>query len=120
MDAMVRTRVKQRKAGARAGQTVSGPGRDHKLSGDGRDTTEIEGYERRALRSVIDNEEASATARVQAARTLAELDGRLGRHQVAPSRSASEGLAILSRDELASELERLREVCELGLTHWSR
>ena len=35
---------------------------------------------------------------------------------VAPRR----GLAILSRDDLVSELERLREVCELGLTHWSR
>jgi hypothetical protein len=111
---MVRTRVikRDKRGGTRAGPAQSVL--------PGRDTTEIEGYERRALRSVIDNEEASATARVQAARTLAELDGRLGRHQVAPSRSASEGLAILSRDELVSELERLREVCELGLTHWSR
>jgi hypothetical protein len=115
MGAMVRTRVKRR-----TGQTVPGPGRDHKLLGDGRDNTEIEGYEIRALQSVINDPEASAMSKVSAARTLAELDGRLGRHQAAPSRSASEGLAILSRDELVHELERLREVCELGLTHWSR
>jgi hypothetical protein len=109
----VRTRITERKAKARG---TKGP----QLVGPLQDKAATEGYERRALRSVIDNEEASATARVQAARTLAELDGRLGRHQVAPSRSASEGLAILSRDDLVSELERLREVCELGLTHWSR
>jgi hypothetical protein len=112
----VRSRLIERKARG----TKAGPAPGLQNVSIRRDNTEIEGYERRALRSVIDNEEASATARVQAARTLAELDGRLGRHQVAPSRSASEGLAILSRDELASELERLREVCELGLTHWSR
>ena len=111
---MGRTRVTKRdkRDGTRAGPAQS------VLSG--RDTDKIEGYERRALRSVIDNEEASATARVQAARTLAELEGRLGRHQPAPSRTASEGLASLSRDQLVSELERLREVCDLGLTPWSR
>lgn len=112
----MRSRLIERKARG----TKAGPAPGPQSVSMRRDNTEIEGYERRALRSVIDNEEASATARVQAARTLAELDGRLGRHQVAPSRSASEGLAILSRDDLVSELERLREVCELGLTHWSR
>jgi hypothetical protein len=115
MGAMVRTRVKRR-----TGQTVPGPGRDHKLLGDGRDKAENDGYEIRALQSVISDPEASAMSKVSAARTLAELDGRLGRHQAPPSQAPALSLAILSRDELASELERLREVCELGLTHWSR
>jgi len=111
---MVRTRVTKRdkRGGTGTGLAQSG------LSG--RDTVETERYETIALRSIVENLEAPATARVQAARTLAEMDGRIGRHQVAPSRVASEGLASLSRDQLVSELERLREVCDLGLTPWSR
>ena len=111
---MVRTRVTKRD---KRGGTGTGPAQSV-LSG--RDTDKTERYETIALRSIVENLEAPATARVQAARTLAEMDGRIGRHQVAPSRVASEGLASLSRDQLVSELERLREVCDLGLTPWSR
>ena len=111
---MVRTRITERKAKARG--TRVGP----QNVGTIQDKGATERYETIALRSIVENLEAPATARVQAARTLAEMDGRIGRHQVAPSRVASEGLASLSRDQLVSELERLREVCDLGLTPWSR
>jgi hypothetical protein len=108
---MVRSRVSQRKA--RTGQTRP------QIVGPVRDKAKNDGYEIRALQSVISDPEASAMSKVSAARTLAELDGRLGRHQAPPSQASDLSLAILSRDELATELERLREVCELGLTHWS-
>jgi hypothetical protein len=52
---------------------------------------------------------------VFAARTLAEMDGRLGRHQAPPSNLATVPLSQLSRDELVSELGRLRALIDLGL-----
>jgi hypothetical protein len=110
---MVRTRITERKAKARG---TKGP----QLVGSKQDNGTNDGYEIRALQSVISDPEASAMSKVSAARTLAELDGRLGRHQAPPSQAPALSLAILSRDELVHELERLREVCELGLTHWSR
>jgi len=113
---VVRTRLAERKArSAKARGTKAGPVAGPQNVVVKRDKGATEGYETIALRSVIDDLNAPATARVQAARTLAEMDGRIGRHQVAPSRVASEGLASLSRDQLVLELERLRAVCELGL-----
>jgi hypothetical protein len=53
----------------------------------------------------------AANARASAARTLAEMDGHIGRHQAAPDRTASTPLAALSRADLVGELERLRAVC---------
>ena len=97
------------------GRTRAGPVSGPQSVVSARDTSTTEGYETLALRSVIDDLNAPATARVQAARTLAEMDGRIGRHQVAPSRVASEGLSALSRDQLAQELERLRTLIDLGL-----
>ena len=118
---MVRTRLTERKArSAKARGTKAGPVAGPQNVVVKRDKGLKEGYETIALRSVIEDLEAPATARVAAARTLAEINGQIGRHQVAPSRVASEGLASLSRDQLVSELERLREVCDLGLTPWSR
>jgi hypothetical protein len=117
---MVRTRLTERKArSAKARRTKAGPVAGPQNVVVERDKGPTERYETLALRSVIDDKNAPATARVQAARTLAEMDGRIGRHQVAPSRVALEGLSVLSRDQLVSELERLREVCDLGLTPWS-
>ena len=105
---MVRTRMKQRKVS-------SGAGRDHKLLKARRDNGTNVGYEIRALQSVISDPEASAMSKVSAARTLAELDGRIGRHQPAPSKAPSLSLAVLSRDQLNHELERLRALIDLGL-----
>jgi len=109
---MVRTRVKQRDKRDKSG--IGTRARPQSVSPK-RDTGTTEGYETVALRSVIEDLDAPATARVAAARTLAEINGQIGRHQVAPSRVATEGLASLSRDQLVLELERLREVCNLGL-----
>lgn len=67
------------------------------------------------LRNVLDDVDATATARVAAARILAEMEGLVGRHQAAPSRGADLPLSTLSRDQLAGELDRLRALVSLGL-----
>jgi hypothetical protein len=67
------------------------------------------------LRGVMDDQSAPATARVSAARALAELDGRIGKHQAAPDRTGDQPLASLTRDELTRELGRLRALVQLGL-----
>ena len=110
---MVRSRLIERKAkarGTKAGQAglqiVSAP----------RDKPGTERYvvsER--LRNVLDDVDATATARVAAARILAEMEGLVGRHQAAPSRGADLPLSTLSRDQLAGELDRLRALVSLGL-----
>lgn len=70
------------------------------------------GYDvRAALALIISDPRSGAQARTGAARTLAELDGLIGRHQQAPERSSSALLATLSRDDLAHELARLRQAC---------
>jgi hypothetical protein len=58
--------------------------------------------------------ETPAAAKVTAARTLAEIEGLIGRHQAAP-RNETASLSILSRDDLIAELERLRTLIDLGL-----
>lgn len=68
----------------------------------------------RELTLILENPSFPAAARVQAARTLAELEGRIGRHQAAPERD-SRPIAALSRDELIGELDRLRTLFSLGL-----
>ena len=83
------------------------------------DTTKVadpgsvrDGYAQRSLRAVIDNPEVSATAKAQALRTLAEIEGLIGRHQQAPNdRAVSLPIAVLSRPELERELARLRAAC---------
>ena len=54
-------------------------------------------------------------SKVSAARALAEMEGLLGRHQAAPSRVPMERLSALSRDQLETELARLRDLIALGL-----
>ena len=91
--------------------------RDHKalVPGSSQDSQEISRYEvREHLKSLVSNERAPAAARVNAARTLAEMDGLIGRHQVLPERDTP-SLATLSRDALIEELERLRTAVELGI-----
>jgi hypothetical protein len=74
---------------------------------------------RENLNSILQSEQSSANARVFAARILAEMDGKIGKHQVAPSDTPTTPLASLSRDELADELGRLRELVSLGLVSGS-
>lgn len=70
------------------------------------------GYDVRVtLKAIASDRKANATARTSAARTLAELDGLLGKHQQAPERTAEGLLSDLSRVDLARELARLRRVC---------
>jgi hypothetical protein len=69
---------------------------------------------RQALENLALSENFPASARVTAARTLAEIDGMIGRHQVVPERQA-EPVHSLSRDALVAELERLRTLVDLGL-----
>lgn len=70
------------------------------------------GYDvRGTLRAIALDRKANATARTAAARTLAELDGLLGKHQAAPDRTNDRLLSSLSRVELARELARLRAQC---------
>jgi hypothetical protein len=77
--------------------------------------SETASYEVRAqLRELLEGSNIPASARVTAARTLAEIEGLIGRHQAAPVQLASP-VHALSRDELVTELERLRTLHGLGL-----
>jgi len=67
------------------------------------------------LQQLLDDPSTPAAARVNAARTLAEINGVLGKHQLRPERGASQPLASLSREELEAELRRLRDLIGLGL-----
>ena len=74
------------------------------------------GYESRAaLVDVLKSAKSPASAKVFAARTLAEMDGAIGKHQAAPSATPTAPPASLSRAELVAELGRLRELVGLGL-----
>lgn len=73
------------------------------------------GPAREALQKVLRDRRSPASARVFAARTLAEMDGQIGKHQAAPSTVPEAPLSGLSRAELASELSRLRALIDLGL-----
>jgi len=97
----------RRQGTQRGGQKRPGDTTKQADSGSVRD-----GYAVEALRSVIVNPDASATARAAAARTLAEIDGLIGRHSQAPvDRAVSLPIAVLSRPELERELARLRSAC---------
>lgn len=77
---------------------------------------QVVGYEVAGqLRDLLKNEGLPASARVTAARTLAEIEGLIGRHQPAPERGATAALSSLSRDQLIDELGRLRTLVDLGL-----
>ena len=67
------------------------------------------------LRDVLHRDDIPASARVNAARTLAEMDGMIGKHQAAPSNAPTAPLASLSREQLTGELARLRALVDLGL-----
>lgn len=79
----------------------------------GNDTVKVSSYEA-SLKTIVNSDFYPASARVTAARTLAEIEGRIGRHQAAPERAGAP-LSTLSRAELVAELERLRTLMGLGL-----
>ena len=70
---------------------------------------------RKQLENLAKSPQAPAAARVTAARTLAEIDGLIGKHQQPPDRLSTSQLHELSRTELVAELERLRALVGLGL-----
>ncbi len=86
--------------------------RGDQLPRDAQNTTSYE--VRDQLKSLLNQRDLPASARVTAARTLAEMQGLIGRHQAAPSQPTSP-VHALSRDELVTELERLRTLHGLGL-----
>jgi hypothetical protein len=65
---------------------------------------------RAQLTAILGDPNAPAATRGQAARTLAEMDGLIGRHQAAPDRAGDVPPAELSRAELVAELARLRQI----------
>lgn len=71
----------------------------------GQDSAGRDGWD--ALRQIVHDNSAPAAARASAARTLAEIEGRLGRHAPPPPR-ATVTVDQLTRAELVAELERLR------------
>ena len=68
-------------------------------------------YVRAALERILADPTAPPAARSTAARTLAEMDGLIGRHQRAPDRTRDTPVESLSRTELEAELGRLRRDC---------
>jgi hypothetical protein len=67
------------------------------------------------LRELLSAADTPAAAKVNAARTLAEIEGMIGRHQLAPIAGTTAPLSSLSRDQLQDELSRLRTLFDLGL-----
>lgn len=75
----------------------------------------IPGNAVRALQEVLRSRTAPAAAKATAARTLAEIEGKLGRHQQAPvDRLAEQRVSLLCRVDLERELARLRTVLGTG------
>jgi len=65
---------------------------------------------RSQLETILADPTAPAATRGQAARTLAEMDGLIGRHQAAPDRAGDTPVGELSRADLLAELARLRHI----------
>ena len=58
-----------------------------------------------SLRAILTDPVASAASKASAARTLAEINGQLGKHAKPPA-GESKPLAEMTRDELEAELTR--------------
>lgn len=58
-----------------------------------------------SLRQILTDAGASAAAKASAARTLAEIEGVLGRH-ASPPKDTSKPLASMTREELEAELAK--------------
>ena len=63
---------------------------------------------RTILRQLLQSKTTPAAAKAQAARTLAEMRGLLGRHQERPADLDTRPLSGLSQAELRAELARLQ------------
>jgi hypothetical protein len=63
------------------------------------------------LRTLASDPTANAHARASAARTVAEIQGLIGKHSVAPDRTGTIPIGELSRSDLTQELTRLRARC---------
>lgn len=68
---------------------------------------------RKQLEAILSDPSAPPATRGQAARTLAEMDGLIGRHQAAPDRAGDMQVSELSRADLVAELARLRHIAAL-------
>lgn len=66
---------------------------------------------RAALQALLSDANTTGQARASAARTLAEMDGLIGRHQSSPDRAADIPVEELTRADLVTELARLRARC---------
>jgi len=65
-----------------------------------------------ALRNILADPTATGAARAAAARTLAEINGLIGRHSTPPvDKAQAARVSLLSRAELERELARLRAAC---------
>lgn len=71
---------------------------------------------RAALLALISAGNSSNAARASAIRTLAEMDGLVGRFQQSPHSTRDTPPAELSRSGLMAELTRLRRACGVGDT----
>jgi hypothetical protein len=65
-------------------------------------------YLRDTLLALIQDPTTPPVAKASVIRTLAEIDGLVGRHQMAPDRGQDTPVQELSRADLVAELERLR------------
>ena len=112
----VRGRDKILRDKARAARDKARAERDQGTKANNRDKAKSMGYAaRQNLVALAADGRAPASARVTAVRTLAEMDGLIGKHQAPPVRTSTVNLASLSRDDLVSELGRLRALVGLGL-----
>ena len=75
-------------------------------------TAKDQGYVAQQLKLILDDPNGSTASKASAARTLAEIEGLIGRHQQAPARTQDKGLGELTRAELVQELERLRALVQ--------
>lgn len=62
------------------------------------------------LQTIVQDDTAPAATRAQAARTLAEMQGLIGRHSKPQDDAAEIAPAKLSRDQLRAELARLAKL----------
>lgn len=79
------------------------------------DKVSVSRYDVKAkLLAVLEDPKAPPQSRASAGRTLAEIEGLIGRHQQAPTRTAITPIGALSRSELEAELQRLRDKVQLS------
>jgi len=103
----------QAQPGARKTGTVSGTGKGQPGTGPHAvGSVETPGYVAEQLRLILSDPNGSTASKASAARTLAEIEGLIGRHQQAPARTQDKGLGELTRAELVQELDRLRALVQ--------